>query len=450
MKKTLTSRFLLFSFLIVLFAFGIRMFRLSTPKDFYFDEVYHGFTAKMFLHNDPKGYEYWQTPPEGVAYEWTHPPLAKLLMAAGMMVFGENSFGWRISSALAGTGVVAMVGVLTQKLFKRKKMTLLALLFAASDGLLLSMSRIAMNDMHFLFFGLLSVYFYIDFRTTLFLHEKSKQTIQYAALSFLFLGLALASKWTALYLGFALGLDTVAALITFGKFPIKTLILSAIAALLIIPIVYFGSYTQFFLEGHTLTQWKETTQQMWWYHTGLKATHPYQSRPIQWITDTRPVWMSVDYSQNDKNLVSNIYNVGNPILFWTGLVSVFFLTITSIRVGVTRFSHFLFEKKLYHGPKLSWEVWFPLFLYGSLWIPWQFSPRIMFFYHYAPALPFLCILSSYGVIWTSEHHKKLKLPLLLLVLATFLAFISLYPLNTGYPMQGAYFDKVFSFFPSWK
>lgn len=450
MKQILTSRFFILCFLIVLFAFSARIFRVSTPKDYYFDEVYHAFTAGTFLHNDPKGYEYWQSPPEGVAYEWTHPPLAKLLMAGGMVIFGENSFGWRISSVLAGTGVVAMVGVITHTLFKRKKITLLALVFAASDGLLLSMSRIAMNDMHFLFFGLISVYFYIHFRTTVFRQDQGKKALQFASLSFLFLGLALACKWTALYLGFALGLDTLIAIITFGKFPIKTLIFTAIAATILIPVIYLGSYSQFFLQKHTLTQWKETTQQMWWYHTGLKATHPYQSRPIQWITDTRPVWMSVDYSQNEKGLVSNIYNAGNPLLFWTGLVSVFFLSVTALRVGSARFSNFLLEKKAYRGPKLTWEVWFPLFLYGALWIPWQFSPRIMFFYHYAPAVPFLCILAAFGVVWASERYRLFKFPAKLIILAIFLAFIGLYPLNSGYPMGAKYFDTIFSILPSWK
>jgi dolichyl-phosphate-mannose-protein mannosyltransferase len=444
------SRFFIFCIAIILFAFAVRLYRLDSPKAFYFDEVYHGFTATTFLHNDPKGYEYWQTPPEGVAYEWTHPPLAKLLMAGGMKIFGENSFGWRISSALFGTGVIAMVGLLAHTLFGRKKITLLALGLASLDGLLLSMSRIAMNDMHFLFFALLAVYFYIKCRRTIFLPNTITVSVQNALLAAFFLSLSLASKWTAMYVGAALAADMIFAIITFGKLPFRVLLFSFIGALLIIPTVYLASYTQFFMQGHTLTQWKETTQQMWWYHTGLKATHPYQSRPLQWITDTKPVWMSVDYSQNEAGIVSNIYNAGNPFLFWIGLVTIIFIALVVMKKGIEQFGAFITEQKKRTKMSIPWSAWFPLFLYGVLWIPWQFSPRIMFFYHYAPAVPFLCILTAYGFVWAIDRYRRARPFLYGSVIAMAIMFVIMYPISTGYPMSQAYFDTLFSVFPSWK
>ncbi|MEP7167106.1 MAG: phospholipid carrier-dependent glycosyltransferase [Candidatus Woesebacteria bacterium] len=449
-RKFLRSRFLYICIGIVLVAFLTRVYRLSEPKAFYFDEVYHAFTATTFLHNDPKGYEYWQTPPEGVAYEWTHPPLAKLYMAGGMAIFGENSFGWRISSALFGTGVIAMIGVLAHALYGRKKITLLALLFASLDGLLLSMSRIAMNDMHFLFFALVAVYFYIKFRRIVFLPHTVSASVRNALLTAFFLSLSLASKWTALYVGAGLALDMVFAIITIGKVPLKSLFISMIGALIIIPTVYLASYTQFFMQGHTLTQWKETTQQMWWYHTGLKATHPYQSRPLQWITDTRPVWMSVDYSQNAVGVISNIYNAGNPILFWIGLATMLFVAIICTKKGVEQFGAFITEQKIRKKMTITWSVWFPLFLYGVMWIPWQFSPRIMFFYHYSPAVPFLCILTAYIFVYALDRYRRARPFLYTGIVGMIIAFVVLFPLNTGYPMPQKYFDTVFSVFPSWK
>src|SRR5258708_29552828 len=61
---------------------------------------------------------------------------------------------------------------------------------------------------------------------------------------------------------------------------------------------------------------------MWWYHTNLKATHPYQSTPFDWIFDLRPVWLFVDYQ---KEKVANIYTLENPMIAWFGLVSILFL-----------------------------------------------------------------------------------------------------------------------------
>ena len=90
--------------LILMFAFVTRIYDLWSPKSEYFDEVYHAFTARVILHGDPKAWEWWNTPPAGFAYEWTHPPLAKLGMVVGMLLFGENSFGWRIPGALLGVG----------------------------------------------------------------------------------------------------------------------------------------------------------------------------------------------------------------------------------------------------------------------------------------------------------------------------------------------------------
>jgi hypothetical protein len=61
----------------------LRLFRLSDPYEFHFDEVYHARTAMEFL----QGWNY-GIPHE--IYEWTHPPLAKYAMAEGIAYLGDN------------------------------------------------------------------------------------------------------------------------------------------------------------------------------------------------------------------------------------------------------------------------------------------------------------------------------------------------------------------------
>lgn len=435
---------------IVLFAALARLLYIHFPPSFYFDEVYHGFTATTYLHNDPKGYEYWASPPEGVAYEWTHPPLAKLLMAAGMFILGENSVGWRSSSVVFGTGVIALTGVLAHQLFGRKRISLLAMLLASFDGLLLSMSRIAMNDMHFLFFMLCSLICYIEFKKVLFVKDRFKKQVLWWSLTMVSIALALASKWTALYLGAAITLDFAVTLLITWKFPWKTLITVSLLSLFIVPTIYLSSYLQFFMQGHTLKEWKETTQQMWWYHTGLEATHGYQSRPIQWILNLRPVWMHVDYTQSEQKRLAHIYNVGNPLFFWTGLVAVGFLSVRILHATQKRFTAFVFNQKLQKPVPVVWNLAFPLFVYFFMWTPWIVSPRIMFFYHYAPALPLLAILTAYGFDKLIQGGKQAKALIYVLVLLSAVVFVVLYPMNTGIFMPERYFDLIFSVFPMWK
>ena len=170
--------------IILTFAFLTRVLFLASPDQEYFDEVYHAFTAKLVLHGDPKAWEWWNPHPEGFAYEWTHPPLAKEIMALSMAFLGESAFAWRLPAALAGTVSVYLVYLIGKKLFSDPKTGLLASSIFALDGLVLVMSRIGMNDIYFLVFMLASFCFFLKKR---------------GLASAFFLGLAASSKWTVFW-----------------------------------------------------------------------------------------------------------------------------------------------------------------------------------------------------------------------------------------------------------
>jgi predicted membrane-bound dolichyl-phosphate-mannose-protein mannosyltransferase len=68
---------------LVLFAFVFRLWRLDIPRSQHFDEVYHGRSATEFLSA-------WQEGWDRDVYEWTHPMLAKYLIAAGIVVADPN------------------------------------------------------------------------------------------------------------------------------------------------------------------------------------------------------------------------------------------------------------------------------------------------------------------------------------------------------------------------
>lgn len=391
-----TTRLLLA--VILLFSLGSRLYKLSSPGEMYFDEVYHAFTAKLVLHADPKAWE-WDNPhPEGFAYEWTHPPLAKLFMAGGMKFFGENAFGWRFPAAIFGVGIVYLVYLLGKAVFKDEAVGLLSAGIFSLDGLPLVISRIGMNDTYLLFFVLLTIYQFLKGRDFW---------------SAIFLGLALASKWSAVWV--------VPILFIIWLHRKKKFTKSLIWFLLLPLAIYLLAYFQMFATGHDLNTWWGMQKQMWWYHTGLDATHSYGSMALSWPLMLRPVYLYT--SEEIGGWVSRIYAIGNPFVFWFGLISI----ILSVTIAFAE-----------RNKKLGLVV----FSYLVFFVPWISSPRIMFLYHYLPSLPFLAIASAYIL----RRFPRLIFPLLAISFSLFTYF---YPHWAGLKVP-LWLDASYYWFPTWR
>jgi dolichyl-phosphate-mannose-protein mannosyltransferase len=383
---------------VLAFSFATRVYNLSKPDKEYFDEVYHAFTAKLMLQADPKAWEWWNPNPEGFAYEWTHPPVAKLGMELGMKVFGENSFGWRIPGALLGTATVFLVYLLAKYVFNDELIALLSASAFSLDGLPLVASRIGMNDAYLLFFVLLSLYLYLKDRNFL---------------SALFWGFAIASKWSCIW---SVPIFVVSHFVFKKKFN-----LSYLWFLFLPPLVYIASYTQMFLTGHGFDIFIGVQKQMWWYHTRLRATHTYSSLWWSWPVMARPVWLYTNSLSETR--VSNIYFMGNPIIFWAGF---------------TALAYSAYYALVKRAKKLGWVI----FSYLVFFTPWALSPRIMFLYHYLPSIPFLCIALAYWL------RKNLKYAPYFLALSL-IVFVYFYPHFIGITVPKS-LDNSYYWFESWK
>ncbi|MGH2445399.1 MAG: hypothetical protein ACRDGD_05095, partial [Candidatus Limnocylindria bacterium] len=68
---------------LVVFALVFRLWRLDIPRGQHFDEVYHARSAAEWLSN-------WQNAWDRDVYEWTHPMLAKYLIAGGIVLADPN------------------------------------------------------------------------------------------------------------------------------------------------------------------------------------------------------------------------------------------------------------------------------------------------------------------------------------------------------------------------
>ena len=104
----------------------------------YFDEIYHARTAFEHLHGMN-------------AYEWTHPPLGKVLMMVGIQLFGMTPFGWRFMGALVGVLMVPLMYLMAKQLTKDTRLSFIAMALMALDSMHFTQTRIATIDSYAVF-----------------------------------------------------------------------------------------------------------------------------------------------------------------------------------------------------------------------------------------------------------------------------------------------------------
>lgn len=394
---------------ILLITFLLRTYNIWFPNTYVFDEVYHAFTAKEYAKGHKEAWEWWTTPPPNVAYEWTHPPLAKEVMALSILIFrSESPWVYRLPGVLFGVLSVYLVYLLSKQLFNSEIISLTSAFIFSLDGLNFVQSRTGMNDIYLVTFMLASLLFLLKRRFII---------------SAIFLGLAFSSKWTAIYL---LGIELVILLFQ-GYFK------QILWFLVVTPLGYLLSYLPFFLLGHSLEQFKGLQQQMWWYHTKLRATHDYYSAAWTWPFNLKPVWYYVQYHQDQK--ISNIFASGNPFMFWTGVGVILITVYDALDLFFKKFKAVF--KSAFHPNQDShhFKILAIILLgYFGFWLPWMFSPRIMFLYHYSPSIPFLSIAMGYQLAPLYEDKKSRKLFYAILG-GIILGFVIVYPMLIGIPLD---------------
>jgi dolichyl-phosphate-mannose-protein mannosyltransferase len=142
-----------------------------------------------------------------------HPPLGKWMIGAGIHLFGDNPFGWRAASATVGTLAVIIMVRLARRLFSSTLLGGFAGLVFALDGMEFVLSRIGILDIFVMFFELVAL------ATLLLDREHGRRLLAakldrgaatsypgprlgfryWRVLTGVFLGAALAVKWSGLY-----------------------------------------------------------------------------------------------------------------------------------------------------------------------------------------------------------------------------------------------------------
>ena len=166
--------------------------KISYMNSLYFDEIYFARSAYEYTH----GLD---------AFEWSHPPVAKIIMSIPVLIFGFSPFTVRLMGNIAGILLIPAMYILCKKLFKDRKYAFLGAIIMMFDNFHFADTRIALSDSFQILFILLSVIFMVNYFNLSKKDSFKKKTIN-LLLSGLFIGLAIGVKWNALYVALALAI----------------------------------------------------------------------------------------------------------------------------------------------------------------------------------------------------------------------------------------------------
>lgn len=392
---------------------------ISYLNSAYFDEIYFARSAYEYIHGIPTN-------------EWVHPPLGKLIMTIPILLFGMNTFAYRFMGNIAGILMIPVIYALAKNIFKNRKWAILAGILMTFDCFHFAQTRMGTVDSFLVLFIMLSALFMYKY-IVMDKNDKLNKKLLNLFLSGLFIGCSIATKWTGLYAGLAL------AIIFFGnmiyqnwkkpkdeKDPdlIKVLLASVVFFVVIPLTIYVLSYLLFptiypnKVEG--ISGLIEQTKNMYEYHSKLTATHDFSSAWYTWPIMYKPVWYYVSYPGGD--IVSTIVGIGNPAIWWFGVVAALFTLVMSI----------LKRKREY--------LFITVFILCS-WLPYLFIGRCMFMYHYFPTLPFimLAIVALVRFITQKIRSNSFYLGYVILVVVLFILF---YPVISGMLTSADYVNSL--------
>jgi dolichyl-phosphate-mannose-protein mannosyltransferase len=437
----------------------LRLWRLGRPEEFLFDETYyakdawsllrHGFTTGYVSGADQK---ILSGRVEGIFEESpsmiVHPEVGKWLIALGEAAFGMDPFGWRVSAAVVGTLMVLVMVRLVRRLTGSTMLGATAGLLLTFDGLHFSMSRLALLDVFMSFFVLAGVAALVADR------EWSRARIArrippdwragpadwgplrglwlrpWRLLAGVMLGLAVATKWNAVFVLAAFGLlvwawDTGARRsLGVRRAWLRSALVDAVPAfchlVVVALVVYVVSWTGWLMNAAEYEQSLSDTQygapwgsyidedaeglvpelgqslrSLWNYHQDvytfhtqglLESEHVYQSEPVGWLVLNRPVGVFADLdiepgvdgcaAAKGSTCLRQIVLLGTPVLWWGGVLA----------LGYALFAWVA---------RRDWRFGVAVVGVASTWLPWlRYDDRPIFSFYAVATIPFTVIATT--------------------------------------------------------
>ena len=469
---------------ITLLALGLRLWHLGSPKVFEFDETYYAKDAWSLLHNgyvrdyvdkvgkadvndailDGTTTGLWEGSPSMVV----HPEMGKWLIALGEKAFGMDPFGWRVASAVVGALMVLVMCRLVRRLTGSTMLGCVAGLLLTLDGLHLVLSRLALLDIFLAFFLLCGVTcivndrFWFRARMAELRDEPVRRERDWGPVRGLLFrpwlllggvcfGLAVGTKWTALFPMAAFGLLawvwSAGARRSFGvRWPlVRSAVadgLPAFAQLILVAFVVYvttwtgwlvhageyeehlssSQYTRFVAEkpckdgetDNTLDddRWPTASEKdasgpaelvqslrsLWYYHQDVYAfhahflncsEHTYASKPSGWLLLNKPVGVAAD-----TNIQPGTRGCDAPVgsdclrqVLLLGTPMIWWAGILAL----------LYAVAMWAGGR-DWRFGLAVVGTGSTWLPWLlYDDRPIFLFYAIATLPFIVIALTLAI-----------------------------------------------------
>lgn len=422
----------------------------------YFDEIYHART----------GYEHLN----GLhTFEWTHPPLGKLLMALCIHLFGMTPFGWRFAGTVSGILMLPVMYLLGKQLFRRTAPAFYATALLALDCMHFTQTRIATIDTFVVLFIMAMYLCMLRWTQMSFYHQRFTRTLIPLGLSGVFMALAVSSKWTGMYAAAGLALLFFIRLYQLWRqarwaraherederlkqaadaFPRYALITVALCFVFFIALpllVYCLCYIpQLSPDGPvTLKRIWDTQVSMYSYHSKLVDDHFFKSPWWQWPLIMKPMWY-YDAPFKAPGTASVIYAMGNPAVWWAGLAAVLFVLART-------FLKKCISPLIGYGDDRPMDRALPFLAVGFLsqYLPWVLVPRSTFIYHYFPSVPFIILCTAQ--VWRTIKWKQKETGYAVIGLHLALAaalFVLFYPAISGLTVSRTWMEAA-AWFKNW-
>jgi dolichyl-phosphate-mannose-protein mannosyltransferase len=177
--------------------------------------------------------------------------------------------------------------------------------------------------------------------------------------------------------------------------------------------VYLASYLHFWFTGHGWADFIALHREMLAYHQNLDFIHEDSSPWWQWPLAARGVWYYVDERRREGTFV---FANGNPLLYWPMVVAVAWVVID------------------WWGRRSTALLILVVGFFGQ-WLPWAFSPRGTFIYHFLPAVPLGCMALAVVLTGAWRQGGASRIAAVAYAVAVIVTFAWFYPLYTAIPIS---------------
>jgi len=376
-----------------------RLWRLGLPAEIVFDEVH-------FVENQARHYLH------GESFLDPHPPLDKLVIAFGILLFGDHPWSWRIGNAVLGIALVGITYLLGRRMFHSRLAAVLTAAFVAGDGMFIVDSRIAVIDIAYVTAAALAYLMLFRFLENTDPLDRRRTMV-----------------WMGLALGACLGSKLYIPAVTFllvTGFLVHALWGPGSArssrqarydpqryrrvggAMLLTGAVSAAVYIAIFLPHFLLGWWGGIadlahyySDVIWYEKSVSSATHPYASPWWSWPLMLRPVAYWQNFPTTGK--VATIWGGGNPATWWGAFTAIAIIAVQA------------FERR---------SIWRPFILLGylgylAIWVP---IGRTLFLYHYMGSiyLAYLALGAVLAECWNDGAQPWEHLALLLTLAPVFI------------------------------